>query len=405
MAGDQWDETMATGPMAGAQRQMTPSEIAEAITMDGWEGTQFADASVRTGQPAWAGMMERQGGAVGSVPGRGATASSRWQSRTKHRAKTVRELIADLRKMGSTELAALQVKMVEAGLFTEKPPVLGVLTEETVSAFKNLLSEALIKPDKTYYDVLKDLADNGVLSRGSSIDQEGAKVVQLSDPTAIKDQALAYAEEELGMKLDDTQLSVLVGLVHNREKQNATASYNAAPGEAGDIDRFMNALSGVESGGDPNIQNGRTGAHGLFQIMPGNWRPWAQRAGLSPDAPKTPENQRIVARAIIGDYYKQFGNWRDVAIAWYAGPGRVAKLRNQDMQVQGGREPSVHEYANRVIGRMGNPTTNGAQGLTFNVDESVDLRKEVRNLDPTRAKAHDFADTMGDFFSLLGASE
>ncbi|MBQ6006594.1 MAG: hypothetical protein IJL14_10160 [Selenomonadaceae bacterium] len=61
----------------------------------------------------------------------------------------------------------------------------------------------------------------------------------------------------------------------------------------------MRAISGQESGseeGDYNAVNSRTNATGRFQIMPENWSSWAQDAGLSADAPMTPENQNLVAR-------------------------------------------------------------------------------------------------------------
>ncbi|MFW6322257.1 MAG: transglycosylase SLT domain-containing protein, partial [Guyparkeria sp.] len=80
----------------------------------------------------------------------------------------------------------------------------------------------------------------------------------------------------------------------------------------GEIDLFMRAIASIESGGASNpvnVRNERTGAHGLFQIMPENWAPWAQEAGLGPNAPRTEENQRKVARHKMLSYYDQFGSW------------------------------------------------------------------------------------------------
>lgn len=137
----------------------------------------------------------------------------------------------------------------------------------------------------------------------------------------------------------------------------ANGAPGAAPtlsGDASDIDRFMTAISGQESGGNYNAVNGRTGASGRFQIMPGNWPAWSKEAGLGDNAPRTPENQDLVAKFKMQQYYEQFGNWRDVAIAWYGGPGAVgysdaAKNRKQG----GGNEPSINEYADHVMRRMG----------------------------------------------------
>ena len=141
-------------------------------------------------------------------------------------------------------------------------------------------------------------------------------------------------------------------------RSNAKAYTKTRQGN-GAIDVFMQALSGQESGGNPTARNSRTGAYGEFQIMPANWSPWAKEAGLSPGAPRTPENQRKVARFKLNQYYKTFGSWDAVAVAWYAGPGAAkAWLANRNTsrfhRKQGkGNEPSIQEYVNSVIGRMG----------------------------------------------------
>lgn len=131
----------------------------------------------------------------------------------------------------------------------------------------------------------------------------------------------------------------------------------------GDVDSFMTALSGQESGsaeGNYEAENGRTGAAGRFQIMPENWSNWAENAGLSPDAPMTPENQDFVAKAKLQEYYNEYGNWRDVAKAWYGGPDSVNWSDEAANRPQGkGDEPSLNEYADSVIAKMGgdNPQT------------------------------------------------
>lgn len=99
------------------------------------------------------------------------------------------------------------------------------------------------------------------------------------------------------------------------------------------IEAFMNAISALESGGNPNATNGRTGAHGTFQIMPSNWSAWAAEAGLGRNAPKTAENQYRVARHKFTEYYNRFGSWDAVAVAWFAGPGRAARYLRGDQSV------------------------------------------------------------------------
>ena len=117
---------------------------------------------------------------------------------------------------------------------------------------------------------------------------------------------------------------------------------------------FINAIAGQESGGDYGAVNGRTGASGKYQIMPENWPAWAEEAGIGADAEMTPENQEIVARYKLGEYYDKYGA-RGAAIAWYAGEGALDYSEEALNRKQGnGDEPSINEYADSVLARMGN---------------------------------------------------
>lgn len=117
---------------------------------------------------------------------------------------------------------------------------------------------------------------------------------------------------------------------------------------------FINAIAGQESGGNYDAVNGRTGAAGKYQIMPENWPAWAEEAGLGADAEMTPENQEIVARYKLGEYYDKYGA-RGAAMAWYAGEGSLNYSEEALNRRQGnGDEPSINEYADSVLARMGN---------------------------------------------------
>ena len=124
-------------------------------------------------------------------------------------------------------------------------------------------------------------------------------------------------------------------------------------GAANEKEAFINAIAGQESGGDYNAVNGRTGAAGKYQIMPENWPAWAEEAGIGSDAEMTPENQEIVARFKLGQYYDKYGA-RDAAIAWYGGEGAINYSDEAKNRKQGnGNEPSINEYADSVMARMG----------------------------------------------------
>ena len=128
---------------------------------------------------------------------------------------------------------------------------------------------------------------------------------------------------------------------------------------------FFAAVAGQESGGNYNAQNGRTGAFGKYQIMPENWPSWAQEAGLSADAPQTPENQEIVAKYKLGQYYDELGA-EGALVAWYAGYRNGERWRDGatdaigegghyswDARQGNGDEPSVREYVQQALGRAG----------------------------------------------------
>lgn len=122
------------------------------------------------------------------------------------------------------------------------------------------------------------------------------------------------------------------------------------------LDSFMAALSGQESGGSYDATNPDSGAHGRWQIMPSNWPSWAQEAGLPANAPQTPANQERVVRTKLTQYYQKFGNWADVAAAWYSGQPLGP---NADAPQGGGKYPSIRSYANNVVSKAGGTPMNG----------------------------------------------
>lgn len=137
------------------------------------------------------------------------------------------------------------------------------------------------------------------------------------------------------------------------EAGTTTVSNVDTNGVNNEREAFINAIAGQESGGDYGAVNGRTGASGKYQIMPENWPAWAEEAGIGADAEMTPENQEIVARYKLGEYYDKYGA-RGAAMAWYAGEGSLNYSEEALNRKQGkGDEPSINEYANQVLSRMG----------------------------------------------------
>lgn len=85
------------------------------------------------------------------------------------------------------------------------------------------------------------------------------------------------------------------------------------------IDRFMDALGQVESGGNYTARNSTSGAYGKYQIMPANWPSWAGQYLGDPNAAWTPANQDAVARGKLHDLYEWLGAWNVVAHWWLTG--------------------------------------------------------------------------------------
>lgn len=139
----------------------------------------------------------------------------------------------------------------------------------------------------------------------------------------------------------------------------------------GGLAEFMMAISGQESGGNYNATNPDSGAHGRFQIMPGNWPAWAAEAGLGRNAPQTPANQNYVARFKMQQYYQNYKSWEAVAAAWYGGPGGannyIKAMQGDgkaaayiDRRHGGGKYPSIREYVQSIMRKMGKPSDIGS---------------------------------------------
>ncbi|MDQ6793623.1 MAG: transglycosylase family protein [Chloroflexota bacterium] len=86
------------------------------------------------------------------------------------------------------------------------------------------------------------------------------------------------------------------------------------------IDRFMQAIGFVESGGRYDALNSSSGAYGKYQIMPSNWPAWS-KIYLGRALPPTPTNQEVVARGKFTSLWRWLGTWPAVAHWWLTGSG------------------------------------------------------------------------------------
>lgn len=227
--------------------------------------------------------------------------------------------------------------------------------------------------NKKNTDVSEEIAseDGGTIEEAPTEENfwENKEVAKHSIQQAYADGLISKDDARVMlMKLNDEELGEAdKKRLKAREKQVAAAiesrriqGYNDeldnyANNRESSKEAFINAIAGQESGGDYGAVNGDTGAYGKYQIMPENWPAWAEEAGIGADAPRTPENQEIVARFKLGQYYDKYGA-RGAAIAWYGGEGALNYSEEALNRKQGdnGEYPSINEYADEVLGRMGN---------------------------------------------------
>jgi hypothetical protein len=131
-----------------------------------------------------------------------------------------------------------------------------------------------------------------------------------------------------------------------------------------DIDALMAAFREQESGGDYKAigreVEGMGSAEGAYQFMPSSWDSWSstynESQGRTGAMEMTADNQDAVARMQMSKYLKQFNNdIGAVAVAWYAGPGKVDQLylknKDSDRSTSHPEEPTIMEYAKSIMGK------------------------------------------------------
>lgn len=146
--------------------------------------------------------------------------------------------------------------------------------------------------------------------------------------------------------------------------------FGKVAGSTGTITKeaFIKAVSSNESGDQANIINPDTGAYGLFQIMPENWAPWSEEAGLAGADISDANAQRKVAAFKLGQYIDKYGV-EGAAVAWYAGEGTAeawvrdgAKAHEKGSggdgwdkpQYSNGNEyPSIRQYVVNTLAALG----------------------------------------------------
>lgn len=185
------------------------------------------------------------------------------------------------------------------------------------------------------------------------------------------DQALTYARQaaqrrvakEAAAREASLNAAAVAGA---RANQNAFASAGArqeGSATGSGFQKFMNAISKQESGGNYGAINKMSGALGKYQIMPSNilgthtgwdWEVLGRDINTA-DFINSPQIQEQIASSKLQGYYNKYGP-AGAAIAWYAGPGAAqsyVKSGRASTRGEAGGHPSVSGYMQSILRRMG----------------------------------------------------
>jgi hypothetical protein len=350
---------------------------------------------------------------------------------------SVKQMMDFYYSMNDAELIQFQHHLVEAGLLEK--PTLGFRDPSTTKALGLLMRTWMSEPSLGIKELLgklkaansarlQEAVQERMRERGSGtgvISDEVANIT-VTDAQTLDSMVDKVAVNLVGQFIDPEQKAAIIKQLQDEERSFKTSQVQAdfdssvfsqeqqiaaAGGNANDLDAFMTALIGQESGGNPNAVNADSGAMGVGQIMPENWGPWSAEAGVD-SRDFSEANQRRVIKYKLAQYYEAYGNWRDVAIAWYGGHGGVLRARGGGGNNPEGAYPSLNAYADQVLAQMNSYT--GAQltegrkpQLHVNVgndlaDAQTRAEAKIKNLDPAAYAGSEFAKRAEVFFNLLG---
>lgn len=343
---------------------------------------------------------------------------------------SVDEVMTFYAGMNETELIRFQDKLMQAGLYDGESPVLGTRDDATASALARLLKTWIANPETEFGSIMRRLEDdynsrlaedlagiNQTNESGTGSASDFIKNITYTDTDTLNELVDQVAVSVYGETLDPAAKAALVSQLQQQEiaKKTEMAQMDYQATAAGstptELESFMESLIMQESGGDPNAYNPDSGAFGLGQILESHWAEWARQAGQDP-RDKSAENQRRIIRYHLAKYYASYQSWRDVAVAWYAGPGAVSAIKAGRLSGNGseGDYPTINSYADQLVAamnsRMGQGVAEVTPQLQVNATEglgSAEARAtaELKRLDPARYYGTQFARQADVFFGLI----
>lgn len=147
----------------------------------------------------------------------------------------------------------------------------------------------------------------------------------------------------------------------------------------GDLDRFLQTLANLESGGDPNAENASSSASGKYQYIDSTWQNRKSLygpAGKYTRASQAPEPiQDAVAFIEYGQKFKSFGgDLFKMAVSHYF-PAALSDEGKMDQVPSGGNSLTPREYGELFLEKLKNGE---GKDINLRYSEAQDFEEWVR---------------------------
>ena len=270
---------------------------------------------------------------------------------------------AKVAQLGYTKMDIVKSQL--DNVYKKIDEIYGYEGEEAVRARKDKATEELLqgvlhvagteKNNKAIDDIIDVAKDAGMMPEKYKKFEEAAKEFKVN--AVLEDEV--HLRDVLAKNNNDPKKAASYML----EKENPLRTGNMS------LDSFLNAVQGQESGGDPTAVNNKSGAYGLFQIMPENWPEWSKQAGVG-DKPITDQDAYMkVVRHVLGGYFNKYGA-EGALVAWFAGEQNAIRWVNGEPDAidgngnhyswdkeDNGGGTSIRNYVKSTIARITNSHT------------------------------------------------